>query len=93
MRNVSLLKTFLIAAVTEFFSFFLVVVNARAYNKGLYFWTFVTDAFFISQAFWVAKWMVEVRQARGWTAYFGFLVGGTLGSLCAIWVTKRIYGG
>ena len=93
MRNCSPLKTFLIAAATEFFSFFLVVVNTRAYTKGLYFWTFATDAFFITQAFFVAKWMVEVRQARGMTAYFGFLFGGTLGSLFAIWVTKHLYGG
>ena len=93
MRNLSLPKTFLIAAATEFISFFLVVVNTRAYTQGLYFWTFVTDSFFISQAFFVAKWMVEVKQARSLTAYFGFLLGGTLGSLTAIWVTKHLYGG
>lgn len=87
------LQTFLIAATTEFFSFFLIVVNTRAYTLGLYFWSFVTDFFFISQAFFVAKWMVEVKEARGLTAYFGFLVGGTMGSLAAIWVTKHVYGG
>ena len=87
------MKTFLIAAITEFVSFFLIVVNTRAYTQGLYLWTFVTDAFFISQSFFVAKWMVEVKEARGLPAYFGFLVGGTLGSLSAIWLTKHVYGG
>jgi hypothetical protein len=93
MKNFSKKKTFLVAAATEFFSFFLVVVNTRAYTKGLYGWTFATDSFFITQAFFVAKWMVEVKQMRGMVAYFGFLFGGTLGSLFAIWITKHLYGG
>lgn len=87
------MKTFLIAAITEFLSFFVIVVNTRAYTKGLYFWTFVTDAFFISQSFFVAKWMVEAKEARGLPAYFGFLIGGTLGSLSGILLTKILYGG
>jgi hypothetical protein len=87
------MRTFLIASGTEFVSYFLIVVNTRAYSKGLYFWTFVTDAFFISQAFFVAKWMVEAKEARGLPAYLGFLFGGTLGSLAAIFVTKIVYGG
>lgn len=85
-------KTFLIAAATEFLAFFLIVVNTRAYTQGLYLWTFFTDAFFISQSFWVAKWMVEAKEARGLGAYFGFLIGGTCGSLTAIFVTKFLYG-
>jgi hypothetical protein len=87
------LKTFGIAAVTEFLCFFLVVVNTRAYTKGLYKWTFLTDSFFITQSFFVAKWMVEAKEARGIAAYLGFLVGGTSGSLLAIFVTKHLYGG
>jgi hypothetical protein len=37
--------------------------------------------------------MVEAKEARGLAAYFGFLLGGTLGSLAAILVTKHLYGG
>ena len=86
------MKTFGIAFVTEFLAFFIIVVNTRAYTKGLYFWTFLTDAFFISQSFFVSKWMVEAKEARGMAAYFGFLLGGTAGSLSAIFVTKFLYG-
>lgn len=86
-------KTFLIAAVTEFVSFFLIVINTRAYTKGLYAWTFLTDAFFITQNFYVAKWMVEAKEARGTAAYLGFLLGGTAGSLLGILLTKHLYGG
>lgn len=85
------MKIFLIAAVTEFLSFFLIVVNTRAYTHGLYGWTFLTDSFFISQSFFVSKWMVEVKEARGMKAYAGFLLGGTAGSLFAIFVTKFLY--
>lgn len=86
------MKTFCIAAVTEFLSFFLIVINTRAYTQGLYVWTFLTDAFFISQSFFVSKWMVEAKEARGFAAYLGFLIGGTAGSLAAIGVTKLLYG-
>ena len=86
------MKTFLIAAVTEFVSFFLIVINTRAYTQGLYVWTFLTDAFFISQSFFVSKWMIEAKDARGVAAYLGFLIGGTAGSLSAIAVTKLLYG-
>lgn len=87
------MKVFFIAAATEFLCFFLVVVNTRAYTKGLYFWTWLTDALFITQSFFVAKWMTEAKEARGIAAYFGFLVGGSAGSLLAIWITKHLYGG
>lgn len=87
------MKTFLIAAITEFLSFFVIVINTRAFARGLYGWTFITDAFFISQQFFVAKWMIEAKDARGLPAYFGFLIGGTGGSLFAIFVTKHRYGG
>lgn len=86
------MKTFLIAAATEFLAFFLVVVNTRAYTQGLYGWTLATDAFFITQSFWVSKWMTENVEARGWIAYLGFLIGGVCGSLAAIFVTKLLYG-
>lgn len=89
----SSLKVFAIAAATEFISFFLIVVNTRAYTKGLYVWTFLTDSFYITQSFFVMKWMVEVKESRGMAAYFGFLFGGTAGSLCAIFLTKLLYGG
>lgn len=56
-------------------------------------WTTITDAFFITQAFYVAKWMMEVKEARGWRAFLGFLLGGTCGSNFAIYVTKHLYGG
>jgi len=83
------MKTFAIAFATEFFSCFLIVANTRAFTEGSYRWTFIT-AFFITQSFFAGKWMIETKSARGTPAYFGFLLGGTLGSLAAIFTTKHL---
>jgi hypothetical protein len=85
-------KIFFIAAAAEFLSYFVVVLNNRAFNQGLYGWTAGTDALFITQLFLVNKWMVEKPDARGWEAYFGFLIGGIMGSLSAVFVSKHLYG-
>lgn len=87
------MKTFLIACATEWFCYFIIVCNTRAFTQGSYKWTLITDGLFITQSFFVAKWMMEVKEARGISAYLGFLLGGTLGSLSAIYVTKHLYGG
>lgn len=86
-------RVFLIAAATDFLACFVIVINTRAFTKGLYFWTAVTEAFFTTQSFYVGKWMVERKEARGTAAYMGFLIGSTGGALLAIWITKILYGG
>lgn len=87
------MRSFLIAFAAEFFSYFIIVCNTRAFTQGSYKWTLITDGLFITQSFYVMKWMTEVKEARGTAAYIGFLLGGTLGSLSAIFVTKNLYGG
>ena len=85
------MKTFAIAFAMQFFSCFLIVANTRMFAEGSYRWTFITT-FFITQSFFAGKWMIETKSARGTPAYFGFLLGGTLGSLAAIFTTKHLYG-
>jgi hypothetical protein len=85
-------RTFAIAALTEFVSFFIIVLNTRAFTHALIGWTMLTDALFITQSFLVSKWMVEDRNARGPSAFLGFLIGGELGSVLAILLTTKIYG-
>ena len=86
------MRIFAIAFVAEFFCNFVIVANTRAFTLGNYGWTAFTEVLFITQTFWVAKWMVEAKDARGKAAYLGFLFGGTLGSLAAIFTTKHLYG-
>ena len=86
------MRIFTIALVTEFFSFFILVCNTRAVAQGSYMWTAITDTLFTAQSFFVARWMIETKEARGMGAFMGFMLGGTLGSLAAIFTTKHLYG-
>lgn len=83
---------FLFFATAEFISFFIIVANNRAVAQGNYLWTAVTDTFFNLQAFVVMKMAIEDPNGRTWAAGLGATLGGTLGSLASIWVTKHVYG-
>jgi hypothetical protein len=87
------MRTFLTAAAAQFVSYFVLVVQTRFIAKGSYLGTLITDAFFIAQGFFVSKWMVEAKDARGKAAFAGFMVGGCSGSLLAILFTEVIYHG
>jgi len=77
----------------QFLSYALVVANTRAYTESRYLWTAATDLAFGLQAFLVTKLMVDCdADQRGFWAGLGYTVGGTSGSLAAIWLTLRIYG-
>ena len=86
------MRVFLIAFITEFLSSFVIVCNTRAFTEGNYLWTAVTESFFIAQSFFVARWMIEDKDARGCAAFMGFLLGGTIGALGAIFTSKHLYG-
>lgn len=76
----------------EFVSFFLIVANNRAVAQGNYMWTAVTDGLFGLQGFAVFKMAIDDPNARTWASGLGSTVGGTLGSMFSIWLTKRLYG-
>jgi hypothetical protein len=78
--------------VAELLAYFIIVANTRAFTHGLYFWTAITDAFFSAQQFFFAKLMIDDPAARSWASGAGCVLGGTCGSLIAIWVTKTLYG-
>lgn len=86
----SKLGQFCLFFVAEFISFFIIVANTRAYTKGSYTWTAITDGMFTSQAFIMTKIMVDDSNARSWWAGAGYTVGGTCGSLLAIFVTSHL---
>lgn len=83
---------FLFFGVCEFFSFFLVVANNRATAQGNYLWTAITDGLFGLQGFALFKLAVDDANGRTWASGLGSTVGGVLGSLFSIWITKLVYG-
>jgi hypothetical protein len=88
----SALGQFSLLFITELVSFFIIVANTRAYTQGLYGWTIVTDTFFSAQSFVMFKIMADDPRARSWWAGLGCTLGGSCGSVLAIWVTKRLFG-
>lgn len=74
----------------QFLSYFLIVANTRAYTQGRYVWTAVTDTAIALIGFYTMKWISEGEDNRLATAMF-YAMGGMLGSLVSIWVTKLVY--
>lgn len=85
------LGQFSLLFVAEFFSFFIIVANTRAFTHDSYLWTAITDTLFSLQSFAMAKLMMDDARARTWAAGLGATLGGTCGSLLSIFVTKRFY--
>ncbi len=83
---------FSVAFIAEAFSFFIIVANTRAFTQGSYAWTAITDTLFSAQSFVMAKLMIDDQRARSWSVGLGLTVGGTVGSLLAIYATKKLYG-
>ncbi len=77
----------------QFTSYALVVANGRAYVLGDYMWTAVTDASIAALNFIVLRKMVKDsgEELHG-PSLAGYVIGGTLGSLAAIYITKIVYG-
>lgn len=80
----SRLGQFSLGFVCQFFSFFILVLNARAYTHGAYAWTALTDTIFSLTNFAMGKLMIDDENARTWWVAAGYSVGGTLGSLLAM---------
>lgn len=86
------LGQFLFFFCIQCLSYFLIVANTRAYTQGNYFWTAITDTFFAAQSFVSIKVLVSQEDNKGLWAGLGYTIGGTIGSLFSIWVTKHILG-
>lgn len=85
------MNQFFLFAGTQCLSYFLFVANGRAYTQGNYTWTAITDALYAAQSFFLIRRLVKEEANNAW-AFAGYVIGGTLGSLLSIAVTKHIYG-
>lgn len=87
---ISRLGQFSLGFIAELICFFIVVANTRAYTHGNYLWTAVTDTLFSLQSFVMSKLMVDDVNARTWYMGAGLTIGGTIGSLLAIFITSHL---
>lgn len=82
---------FSLGFIVQFFSFFILVLNARAYNHDNYLWTGITDTIFSLTNFAMSKLMIDDENARTWYVALGYSVGGTLGSFAAMFVASLLH--
>lgn len=76
----------------QFVAYFMFVANTRAFTQAAYGWTWVTDTMLAAQAFAVSKLMIDNKEGRGLWAGIGYTLGGPMGSLLSIYLTKKLYG-
>ena len=80
----------------QFVSYSILVANGRAYMMGSYVWTAATDMCFTAMNFVVLRSvMKDVKDSNDelqGASFWGYVLGGTSGSLAAIWITKHLYG-
>jgi hypothetical protein len=76
----------------EFFLYGMVVANGRAYNQAHYGWTLITDMIISWFNFYVAVKFIEGKENRDHWSMAGCVMGGGLGSVTMIFVTKFLYG-
>lgn len=75
----------------QFVSYFLIVANTRAYTQGNYTATAITDLLFAAQNYASIRLMVS-KEPQNTKAFFGYVMGGTCGSLLSIWATVWMFG-
>jgi hypothetical protein len=83
---------FVFFGLAEFVSFFVISANFRAIAIGNYYYAGATDFMTLIQNFAIGKLMMDDERMRTWYVGLGAAVGGTLGTLFSIYVTKHLYG-
>lgn len=78
--------------VSQFISYFLIVANGRAFNQGSYLWTGTTDTLIGGQNFLMVRLISKDSNDLHGLSLLGYMAGGTVGSLFAIWTTLHVYG-
>jgi hypothetical protein len=73
----------------QFMQFFLITINLRAAAQGLYAWTAFSDLLISANNFLLIK---RISQSESRPALIGYSLGGALGSILAIYITKVLYG-
>jgi hypothetical protein len=86
------LGQFAFYGLAELVSFAVITANFRAIAQGNYWYAGVTDFMNLVQGFAIGKFLMDDAEQRTWYTGLGAAVGGTCGTLLAIWITKHVYG-
>jgi hypothetical protein len=83
------MKQFWLFFSVQCLQYFLITVNYRAVSQGLYGWTFVSDMAVAFNGFLLIK---RISDDKGRAGLAGYTLGGAVGSVMAIFITKRLFG-
>ena len=83
------MKQFCLFFVVQCLQYFLITVNYRAVSQGRYGWTFISDMAVAFNGFLLIKRIADDKTKWGLA---GYTLGGAVGSVAAIWITKRLFG-
>jgi predicted neutral ceramidase superfamily lipid hydrolase len=81
-------KDFLIIFFSQFFIYFLVILNTRAYTKDNYVLTGVSDLLFASLQFFVIK---KISKDESNKSFLPYVLGGLVGSLTSMYISKYAF--
>jgi hypothetical protein len=76
----------------QFILYFIICANFRAVAIGLKCATATTDVLITAQSFVSKKLAIDKEEARTWWVGAGEAVGGGLGSILSIILTKKVFG-
>lgn len=80
------MTSFLISMVVQYASYIVLTVNFRAIADAQYFWAWATA---VSAAFLSYTIVRRVTKDETWWTVLGMMVGGGLGDLSGIWLTRH----
>ena len=86
------IKAFCLMFAIQFIQYCICSISYRAMAQARYGATFVTDVVFGLNSFFIVKKIAQEEKETQTAAAFGYTLGGALGSLLAIWLTKRMFG-
>lgn len=82
------LKLAVVLFAVQCVQYFMLTINFRAIAQGRYIWMASTDLLIAGFGFFVIK---KVAESNSNAAWVGYTLGGMVGSIIALWVTKKVF--
>lgn len=91
MRKLDNWKEFGLMFGVQFFQYCIICISFIALAKGRYVWTFVSDAACGLNSYFIIR-RISNSDAKSHLGVIGYTLGGSSGSMLAIWLTKHLMG-
>lgn len=82
----TVMRSFFISAVVQYAAYVVATVNFRAIADEQYVWAWGTSVVFAALSYTIVR---HVIKDETWATVLGMMVGGGLGDLSGIWITRH----